>query len=51
MPDTPATLNIADKLAHFADRWTPRMISPRHMLADTTAILGAMDIVSEECGR
>ena len=26
MPDTPATLNIADKLAQFADHWNPRII-------------------------
>ncbi|MFA5989161.1 MAG: cupin domain-containing protein [Sphingomonas sp.] len=26
MPDTPATLNIAEKLAQFADHWNPRII-------------------------
>lgn len=26
MPDTLATLNIADKLAQFADHWNPRII-------------------------
>ncbi|MFM9828509.1 MAG: cupin domain-containing protein [Sphingomonas sp.] len=26
MPDTPATLNLAEKLAGFADHWNPRII-------------------------
>jgi len=26
MPDTPATLNLADKLSQFADYWNPRII-------------------------
>lgn len=26
MPDTPATLNLADKLAQFADHWNPRIV-------------------------
>ena len=36
MPDTPATLNIADKLVQFVD---------------TTTIPGALDIVFGECDR
>lgn len=36
MPETPATLHIANKLAQFVD---------------TTAILGALDIVFGECDR
>lgn len=36
MSNTPATLHIADKLAQFVD---------------TTAILGALDIVFGECDR
>lgn len=26
MPDTPATLNLAEKLGQFADHWNPRII-------------------------
>ena len=48
---TPATLNIADKLALFADHWNPRIISRRHMLADTTAVRGALANVYGECDR
>jgi len=37
MPDTPATLSLADNLAQFAEA--------------TTAILGALNIVFGECDR
>ena len=51
MSGSPATLNLADKLAQFADRWNPRRSSRLQTLADATTVLGARDIGFVECDR